>query len=303
MTIKKFSLYLNIIYLTIIILILFILYYLYLIYNKKKKKIEKFDEIVEYRDVTFYDEIDTTEFLLRDSDNYVRNFTNYDLMARKVDCKDEYIKKISQCSKNFSQEQKDIIKTACNQADEFFLNYNNILNGKEIAKIPWVFCLTYNNNFEYENGFPHTRENIIFIPDKIIPNTVTIDLVNTLIHEKIHIYQRYNKDIMDMIMNNMGYEITTEYNPKKRANPDLDSNTYYDRNKGVLLQCYYNTNCTDSTDSTDCTDCTDITNRPNSIMDVTCTDNNNIYEHPYELIAYKIANEYNSKILENYINI
>ena len=90
---------------------------------------------------------------------------------------------------------------------------------------------------------------------------------------------------MDVIMNNMGYKITTEYNPKKRANPDLDYNTYYDRNKEVLLQCYYNSD------------------RPNSITDVTCTDNNNIYEHPYELIAYKIANEYNSKILENYINI
>jgi hypothetical protein len=285
MTIKKISLYLNIIYLSIIILVLLISYYLYLIYNKKKKKVEKFEKIVEYRDVTFYDEKDTTEFLLRDSDNYVRNFTIYDLMARKVDSKDEYIKKISQCSKNFSQEQKDIIKTACSQADEFLFNYNNILNGKEISKIPWVFCLTYNNNYEYENGFPHTRENIIFIPDKIIPNTVTIDLVNTLIHEKIHIYQRYNKNIMDVIMNNMGYKITTEYNPKKRANPDLDYNTYYDRNKEVLLQCYYNSD------------------RPNSITDVTCTDNNNIYEHPYELIAYKIANEYNSKILENYINI
>lgn len=285
MTIKKNSLYLNIIYLSIIILVLLISYYLYLIYNKKKKKVEKFEKIVEYRDVTFYDEKDTTEFLLRDSDNYVINFTIYDLMARKVDSKDEYIKKISQCSKNFSQEQKDIIKSACSQADDFLFNYNNILNGKEISKIPWVFCLTYNNNYEYENGFPHTRENIIFIPEKIIPNTVTIDLVNTLIHEKIHIYQRYNKNIMDVIMNNMGYKITTEYNPKKRANPDLDYNTYYDRNKEVLLQCYYNSD------------------RPNSITDVTCTDNNNIYEHPYELIAYKIANEYNSKILENYINI
>lgn len=285
MTIKKNSLYLNIIYLSIIILVLLISYYLYLIYNKKKKKVEKFEKIVEYRDVTFYDEKDTTEFLLRDSDNYVINFTIYDLMARKVDSKDEYIKKISKCSKNFSQEQKDIIKSACSQADDFLFNYNNILNGKEISKIPWVFCLTYNNNYEYENGFPHTRENIIFIPEKIIPNTVTIDLVNTLIHEKIHIYQRYNKNIMDVIMNNMGYKITTEYNPKKRANPDLDYNTYYDRNKEVLLQCYYNSD------------------RPNSITDVTCTDNNNIYEHPYELIAYKIANEYNSKILENYINI
>ena len=44
-------------------------------------------------------------------------------------------------------------------------------------------------------------------------------------------------------------------------NPDLDYNTYYDRNKGVLLQCYYNSD------------------RPNSISDVTCTDNNNIYEY------------------------
>ena len=74
MTIKKISLYLNIIYLTIIILILLISYFLYLIYNKKKKKVENFEKIVEYRDVTFYDEKGTTEFLLRDSDNYVIKF-------------------------------------------------------------------------------------------------------------------------------------------------------------------------------------------------------------------------------------
>ena len=55
-------------------------------------------------------------------------------------------------------------------------------------------------NYEYENGLPHTRSNIIFLSDKMIPETETPDFINTLIHEKIHVYQRQNESIIDNVL-------------------------------------------------------------------------------------------------------
>ena len=34
--------------------------------------------------------------------------------------------------------------------------------------------------------------------------------------------------------------------------------------------------------------------------DVVCLNNNHIYEHPYEYMAYKIANEYNKTLVNKY---
>jgi hypothetical protein len=73
-------------------------------------------------------------------------------------------------------------------------------------------------------------------------------------------------------------------NTKKRANPDLNNNIYQN-NKNEIMQCYYNSNT------------------PNSIQDVTCLNNNSINEHPYELLAYNIANKYNEYLMKKYINI
>jgi hypothetical protein len=261
-------------YLFISILILLIIYHLYLLFNKKKcNYFENFQN-----NITFLDYDAVKNFIIDDNDNYIKNLTEYDLIARNIKNTDDYINNITNCIKNFTLEEKNIISKACIQADKFLHTYNNILNGKIIAKIKWKFALTYYNNFEYEEGFPHTRNDIIFLSEKIIPKELNHNFINTLIHEKIHIYQRFNN--IDNIIKKLGFikHDTKKYN--NRANPDLN-NFLYTNSNNQLLQCIYNDN-------------------PKSINDVVCLNNNHIYEHPYEYMAYKIANEYNKTLVNKY---
>jgi hypothetical protein len=278
MRLKNKNIYVYTLYLIITILISLIIYYSYKILNKK---IERYDNQINYLDKNY-----VIDYLYNDYDNYVNSLSNFDLIARKVNSNDEYKEKISKCAKDFSENQKHIITNCCNKADNFLNNYNDLLDGKEIAKTKWKFALTDKNQTnEYENGLPHTRGDIIFLSEKMLPETITDDLVNTLIHEKIHIYQRNNKSLIDNVLaNKLNITKITYYNPKKRANPDLNSD-FYVNEKNEILQCYYNSD------------------NPNSIQDVSCLHNNNLYEHPYEYLAYEIANKYNENLIKKYINI
>lgn len=278
MKLKNKDIYLYILYLLICLLIALIIYYTYKIFTTEK---EFFEE-----QITFFDKESIIDFFNKDQDNYIKQLSRFDLIARNVDTNNDYIKKISFCTKDFTENQKNIINNSCKKADDFLREYNELLDGKQIAKIKWNFALTCKyDNFEYENGLPHTRKDIIFLSDKMIPETETSDFVNTLIHEKIHVYQRYNESTVDkMLSNKLSINKVVYFNPKKRANPDLNNNTYQNE-KNEILQCYYNSNT------------------PNSIQDVTCLNNNSINEHPYELLAYNIANKYNEYLMKKYINI
>ena len=267
-----------ILYFSIALLIALIIYYINKIITTKK---ELFQEKITYLDTK-----SVIDFFNKDYDNYVKNLSRYDLIARNVDSNKEYIQKIGYCAKNFTENQKNIINICCEKADDFFKKYNELLDGKQIAKIKWKFALTDKyDNYEYENGLPHTRKDIIFLSDKMIPESETPDFINTLIHEKIHIYQRYNELIIDkMLSDKLKINKIVYTNPRKRANPDLNNNIYKN-DKNEIMQCYYNSNT------------------PNSIQDVTCLNNNSINEHPYELLAYNIANKYNEYLMKKYINI
>lgn len=278
MKLKTKDICVYILYFSIALLIALIIYYIIKIITTKK---EFFQE-----QITYLDTASVIDFFNRDYDNYVKNLSRYDLIARNVDSSNEYIQKIAYCAKNFTESQKKVIDNCCKKADDFLKQYHELLDGNQIAKINWKFALTYkNDNFEYEDGLPHTRSDVIFLSDKMIPETETPDFVNTLIHEKIHIYQRYNESIIDnMLSEKLKINKIVYTNTKKRANPDLNNNIYQN-NKNEIMQCYYNSNT------------------PNSIQDVTCLNNNSINEHPYELLAYNIANKYNEYLMKKYINI
>ena len=114
----------------------------------------------------------------------------------------------------------------------------------------------------------------------MIPETETPDFINTLIHEKIHVYQRQNESIIDNVLSDkLKINKVVHSNTKKRANPDLNRNTYKNPNNEIM-QCYYNSD------------------NPNSIQDVTCLHNNSVNEHPYEFLAYTIANKYNDYLIK-----
>ena len=252
-----------------IIYFLFFLIIIYLIYINFYIK----------HDIYFNSSIETQNFLLKDEDNYVNNFSFQDLHARKVKDKNEYFEIIKKNCLDFNETQKNKLIKCCKIADNFLYNYKNYyINGSNISKIKWIFSLIGNN---YEEGFPHTRQNIIFLSNNVINNDDN-NIIQTLIHEKIHIYQRYND--MTEIINLMNYKFSRKkYNIKNlRSNPDLDDNIYKDSNNKELIFLYKN-------------------DYPTSINDI--IGNNFSIEHPFEKMAYDISYEYNKLYLDKYINI
>jgi len=248
---------------------------------------------------------DTANFFANDTDMYVRNMTDLDLHARKVKTHMEYINNIEDTAISFTEEEKGLLRRCAENADKYLkketfkeLKYAEYINGNNIADIKWVFANTYTNRFndilkENEEGLPHTRENVIFLSKNVLKYD-ELNLTNTLIHEKIHIYQRYNSKIFDKIISDMGLkELEKEsykYAKYIRSNPDTNNKIYYKVNS-----------TTDGLDEDNIMVCLYRNNKPNGINDVIHT--NYAKEHPYEKIAYEIAENFYKNNKNKYINI
>ena len=282
-------------FIIIIAIISYISYYIYSnnaifsIPNDVKKITEKYENIDNIYFMTYKE---TANFFTKDIDMYVRNMSNLDLHARKVKTYIEYINNIEDTAISFTDEEKELLIKCAKNADIYLrketfkeLDYAEYINGNNIADIKWIFANTYTNKFnnilkENEEGLPHTRENIIFLSK----NVLKYDEL-TLIHEKIHIYQRYNSAIFDKIIKNMGLKEldknTYKYAKYIRSNPDTNNKIYY-KDDNIMVCLYRN-------------------DKPNSINDV--VHNNYATEHPYEKIAYEIAENFHKYNKNKYINI
>ena len=154
--------------------------------------------------------------------------------------------------------------------DKLLSKYSCIgFDGKKCAKLKWNIGII--TGVKYEGGLPHTRKDIIIIPVDILNS----NLYKTLIHEKIHVYQKKYIDDISLYLNENGY---TKYKEKKhfdniRSNPDLDDYIYKNKNGQIMITIYKNTS-------------------PNSIQDtLTMPINNSTYEHPLEFMAYNLTNK------------
>jgi hypothetical protein len=172
--------------------------------------------------------------------------------------------------------------------DKFYEYPNHIINIFEYEKIvmeyfnngkTWKFALI---SSVYEEGFPHTREDIIFLSPFVLNFDDKI-LTKTLIHESVHIYQRYNKKAMEEYMIKNGFEKIRrkEKGTLIRSNPDLDEFIYKNKN-GVEMIATYNSEC------------------PNGIGDIKISNN---MEHPFEYMAYEMAENYYKVLMNKYKEI
>ena len=135
------------------------------------------EKYIDYTSNVYLSREETANIIKNDSDKYIRNLTKYDLYARDVSTPEEYIYKIIEGCLNFSEKQVIKLNNCSKIARKFFDN-----------KYIWKFALI---DEVYEEGFPHTRMDIIFLSPKVISYTDD-NLTRILIHESIHIYQRYN---------------------------------------------------------------------------------------------------------------
>jgi hypothetical protein len=166
---------------------------------------------------------------------------------------------------------------------------------------------------------PHTRENVILLSKNVLKNDA-LNLTNTLLHEKIHIYQRYNPEIFDTIIKEMGlHELERKHFKQAkyiRSNPDTNNKIYYrKKNSGGsggsggsvfdILSSGFGGGDDDTVDTDydldDVMVCLYRNDKPNSINDV--IQKNYSAEHPYEKIAYEIAENFYKNNKNKYINI
>jgi len=189
--------------------------------------------------IYFLNKNETIKFISDDNDNYLKNMSIYDLFARKVSNYKEYINLIINNCLDFNNEQIRIIK-----------KYSN---GKTF-KIALI-------NKIYEEGLPHTREDIIFISPELIKDNINLERI--IKHELIHINQRFNKKLYK------NYIISRRRNtePLIRANPDLDEYIYKNLINNLELYYIYSSN------------------QPKGINDIIKI--NNLEEHPNEIEAYE----------------
>lgn len=224
-------------------------------------------------------------YFIIDKSNYFKTFNENDFKVRNCNsekhCKTIYKKNLTE----FTDAEKKHLRKLINKTNNFLKPYPSLFN------IPWKFCKI---KPDLENGFPHTHDSVIFL-SKYFFKQEYIKKIDTLIHEKIHIFQRLYPQKTQQLYKNMGFNKNNTDTKKRRANPDLDEFNYdYKGN-----EFYY-----------------EYTNNPKNINDVNTFYSKNKdeiietfglnNEHPNEIFAYLISkkiisNELDDSQIINYI--
>ena len=220
-------------------------------------------------DPVFLSREETAKLLSRDPGSYVANMSDPDLKARGATTRQEYLQKCIQNAADFTHKEKKHISKLTRSIDKKVKKYQGKLlidiDTKVLKDIEWKFAKT--NGSVCENGFPHTRADVIFVSSE----TLKLDsksLGQTLLHEKVHIYQRLYPELVSRDIERAGYRklALRKTFPLSRANCDLDEWVYIKDGEKPLLIEYRSES-------------------PVSIKDHDGVSKN---EHPYETMAYDL---------------
>ena len=210
------------------------------------------------------------------NDKFFDSFFDYDLYARQIKSVDDYFEKIKSSVSLFTQEEKGKLQKCCEESDKYLMSLGLTypgFDGVKASNIKWKFGKVIGKLYEY--GLAHTRFNdLIILSNQNISDDFKT-LTRTLIHEKIHLYQKqYPRDIeMFLQQNNIIRLKKREYTDFIRANPDLDQWVYKDQTTGFVFKCEYNSKF------------------PKNILDVKNLDQ--LFEHPFEKMAVDISHKKN----------
>jgi hypothetical protein len=219
----------------------------------------------------FLNKNELASFLMNDKDNYYKSFNEKDLIVRKVSNIDEYKGKIRNSTSDFSLSQKEKITFCVEKLNKMLVSVKEPwFDGKKAMSTVWKFGSI--NGSDYENGLPHTRSDVIILPQTALDNYPYQELTKLILHEKIHVYQKmYPNDIENYIQHNNYYKFKKRAEViDSRANPDLNEWIYNDSNNKTFVAIY----------SSNPTNISDVQFYPN---------NNNNEEHPFEKMAYEMS--------------
>lgn len=218
--------------------------------------------------IIFLDKKQLQHFLMNDTDHYYKSFSKKDLSMRKMSTIKDYNFLIEKSSKDFSVYEKNKIISCVSNVDSILKKVNEPwFDGVKACQTQWKFgCVS---GKLYEGGLPHTRYDVIILPEYVLTNYTDNELTKLILHEKIHVYQKmYPKDIDKYIQYHHFYKkVRRNEVSEARANPDLDEWIYNDSNNQSYMALY----------KAGSNNITDVTFYPN---------NSHFYEHPYEKMAY-----------------
>ncbi len=243
----------------------------------KRKKKEKKKSSLDINEKLFMTREETIDFLRTDEDNFVNNLNTINKKARGVNNIYVYMDKITEAAESYSKEDKELLQKTLDKAEKMILNTPNkqlMKYGMNIERLKMLrgIRLALTRGKIYENGFPHTRGNVIFFStDYLEKNRDKPEKVlKTMIHEIVHIYQRNNGKIYDGFLKQEFWSIVL--NPKdtdrRRMNPDLDLDIW--EKDGRIYMAKF------------------TSNNPKSLDEIDIAGESE-YEHPYEFYAYKFS--------------
>jgi hypothetical protein len=183
----------------------------------------------------------TQNFLEADPDGFIARLGPYDLKARRARSNKEYKDFAVGSAGYWTPEEKDQLWRQAQLAQEFL--ETTIYSG-----LTWKFAKA-----AYEDGLPHTRQDVIFLAG-VVP-------ARTLVHEIVHVNQKIRGPRIPV-----GYTLTDKYIENLRANPDTDGRVWY--KDGVPAGSFFGPN-------------------PRSISDVL-----EYVRHPFEAEAYALEERF-----------
>lgn len=192
-------------------------------------------------------------------EGYFNNMNKADLLARQYTTQDEARSKYFGSLRSPNVSEKRVLEFAVAKANAIMHDY------PKLANLPWTFLIA--PDF-IESGFPHTHYETIILPHSHVSRKSIDDLVDTLIHEKVHIYQRLYPCECNILFTRfwnlkiIGKKQTLQLH---RSNPDINMLDYAE--SGHLIKCFYK-------------------DKHNPTLASITGDER---DHPYEMMAYIIA--------------
>lgn len=208
--------------------------------------------------------------------DYFQRMTEADIHARNAKSPQHYMYTYINAYDEFTLQERDILSRCVSVVDQKLKKYHHINN------IKWKFVKVMDI---VENGYPHTLEDVIVLSSSFFTKFDN-DMMKTLLHEKIHVYQRTYPEYTKKLLQMWGFsscEVPAEVKRRVRNNPDIED--IYCYKQYALMQLY-------------------TTNQPSSLadsmsrtFDIVTGDiaQNDIFpdyihqsEHPYEVMASMI---------------
>lgn len=221
-------------YYIIFVIIFYLLYYWYTYYKNRKEDYKE-----ESKHINFLSKDDLLTILIKDEDKYYEKFYKKDFDVRNSNNIEEYKKLIKESVIDITEEEKNKLIQMINEIE------NKILNVKlkwfdpiKFNKIKWNIGFVYGKKYEY--GLSHTRNNVIILSKETLIEKDRQDLLRTLVHEKVHIYQKiYKQDVNEYLqMNNFKKIRKRNENDMIRTNPDTDEWIYSDKKNNEYTAIY-----------------------------------------------------------------